>query len=326
MTETQAFDTDVVAYPAITLIERGRTTQPTMVAENPAISPPMLAELAGALRGQVDLPYVRIVPNAVQGSSPWLLTSGTKLDIIRRLEAKLPTLEEVGCKVGIGVATGADRAFIAPFDELDVEPSRKLPLVTTKDLASGHVVWKGLGVINPFEDDGTLVDLARYPKFAKHLDTHRDAISQRHVAKKAPDRWYRTIDRITPSLAAVPKLLIPDIKGEAQVAYDAGHLYPHHNLYFVTSTDWNLHALQAVLLSCVTREFIRSYSTAMRGGFLRFQAQYLRRIRIPRWADVSEELRASLIRAAEVLDLSECNAAAAKLYKLSDEEMRELKG
>jgi hypothetical protein len=45
--------------------------------------------------------------------------------------------------------------------------------------------------------------------------------------------------------------------------------------------------LQAVLLSAVTRLFVATYSTKMRGGFLRFQAQYLRRIRIPRLAERS---------------------------------------
>jgi hypothetical protein len=33
----------------------------------------------------------------------------------------------------------------------------------------------------------------------------------------------------------------------------------------------------------------------MAGGFLRFQAQYLRRIRIPRWEAVSAAQRAALI-------------------------------
>ncbi len=57
--------------------------------------------------------------------------------MIRRLEQSFPTLEEAGCKVGIGVATGADQAFIGDFAALDVEPDRKLPLVTTKDI----VLW-----------------------------------------------------------------------------------------------------------------------------------------------------------------------------------------
>jgi hypothetical protein len=321
MVDTPAFESEVIAYPAITLIERGGSGS-TMVAEKPEINAQYLSGLGKALLGQATARTdVRAVAHVVNGFEPWLLGCGGKTSIIRRLEASLPTLEEVGCKVGIGVATGADKAFIGPFEALDVEPSRKIPLATTRDISRGHVEWLGLGVVNPFEDDGTLVDLAEYPKLAAYLGVRREVISRRYVAQKSPDRWYRTIDRITPALAATPKLLIPDIKGEAQVVFEAGHLYPHHNLYFVVSADWSLHALQAVLLSSLAHEFIRAYSTAMRGGFLRFQAQYLRRIRIPRWQDVSQDLRSQLSDAARRLDTDACDRAVAKLYELTEEEI-----
>jgi hypothetical protein len=151
-------------------------------------------------------------------------------------------------------------------------------------------------------------------------------ISERHCAQKAPAHWYRTIDRITPALAERPKLLIPDIKGEAHIVFEGGGLYPHHNLYYVTSVDWDLRALQALLLSAVTRLFIATYSTKMRGGFLRFQAQYLRRIRVPRWADVPEPLRRELAEAAIKRDVQACDQAVFKLYGLTHEERSALGG
>ena len=229
-------------------------------------------------------------------------------------------LEDTGCRVGIGVATGADHVFIQGFDELDVEPDRKLPLVTTRDIMTGTVEWRGLGIINPFGSDGKLVPLKNYPRLRSYLEQHSTAIKGRHCAKKNPDSWYRTIDRIYPELTKVPKLLIPDIKGEAHIVYESGELYPHHNLYFITSREWDLRALQAVLLSGVTRLFISSYSTKMRGGYLRFQAQYLRRLRLPHWSAVSAPLRAKLIKAGKSRDLDACNEATTELYGLSAKE------
>lgn len=318
MVDTLAFDTDVIAYPAITVIERAKGIA-TMVAQRPDIDVEKLGLLAKSLRcGKPSAEHgVSLVEHACSGSQPWVLSSSDKRALLRRLEAGFPTLEEAGCKVGIGVATGADKAFIAPMDELDVEPSRKLPLATTKDIASGAIQWTGLGVINPFEDDGKLADLTVYPKLKAHLDRHRQAITGRHVAKKTPANWYRTIDRITPALAARPKLLIPDIKDSAHVVFENGTLYPHHNLYFVVSQQWDLRALQAVLLSSVARQFVAAYSTTMRGGFLRFQAQYLRRIRLPLWADVAPPMRSRLAAAATKLDLAECDKAACELYGLT---------
>ena len=321
MVDTPAFDSDVIAYPAITLIER-TISGTTVVAERPDIDGETLALLAKSLRiGKASPEHgISVIEHACSGAEPWVLSASGKRTLLRRLESQFPALEDAGCKVGIGVATGADKAFIAPMNELDVEPSRKLPLVTTKDIASGAVQWTGLGVINPFEDDGKLADLAIYPKLKAHLERHREAIAGRHVAKKAPANWYRTIDRITPSLAARQKLLIPDIKGSAHVVFEDGALYPHHNLYFVVSEQWDLRALQAVLLSSVARQFVAAYSTTMRGGFLRFQAQYLRRIRLPLWSDVPPRMRTRLAVAAAKLDLAECDKAACELYGLTPDE------
>jgi hypothetical protein len=224
------------------------------------------------------------------------------------------------------VATGADNAFIGRYDALDVEPDRKLPLVMTRDILSGRVAWRGFGVINPFDAAGGLVNLADYPRLQHYLTERRDEIAGRHVAQKTPANWYRTIDRISPALVTQPKLLIPDIKGDAHIVYEPGQLYPHHNLYYITSTRWDLRALQAVLQSGIARLFVSAYSTRMRGGYLRFQAQYLRRIRVPHWHDVPDDVKHALITAAELGDLHASRAAVVVLYGLSATEQDALMG
>lgn len=320
MVDTPAFHSDVIAYPAIFVIANERGTV-TRLARQPKVDRAHLAELAEAITADATFSAsVTEVGIVTQGSEPWLLEASEALAVVRRLEAQFPALEEAGCKVGIGVATGSDKAFIGPLDELDVEPDRKLPLVMTRDILSGQIQWRGFGVINPFADAGGLVSLDQYPKLKAYLEARRDEIAGRHIAQKIPANWYRTIDRIYPSLVAKPKLLIPDIKGEAHIVYDDGAYYPHHNLYFITSDSWDLRALQAVLLSGIARLFIATYSTKMRGGYLRFQAQYLRRIRVPHWKDVNADLRSRLIEAGRAADQEACNRAVAELYGLGSHE------
>lgn len=328
MTATRAFHTDVEAYPAITIISREKPGL-TRVAHRPDVTETNLRNLAKTLTSAAPLKcneQIRELACVTNGTEPWLLESSDQTALVRRLEQQFPTIEQVGCKVGIGVATGADKAFIADCAALDVEHDRKVPLVTTKDIVSGVVEWKGRCVINPYKDEGGLVDLANYPKLAKYLNANREIIEKRHCAKNSPKQWYRTIDRITPALATKPKLLIPDIKGEAHVVYEDGKLYPHHNLYYITSSDWDLRALQAVLLSSISRLFVSMYSTKMRGGFLRFQAQYIRRIRLPEWNTVPVKLRKELSLAAEALDVEACNKATFELYKLDSEEIAAIGG
>jgi len=327
MEKSNAFYGEVSAYPAITIIGRAKQGA-TRVAHNPKSDTQTLASTAKDILA-ASVPKdstVREMVDVVNGTEPWLLESSDQMSLIRRIETQYPTLEEAGCKIGIGVATGLDTAFIGDYESLDVEPDRKLPLVTTRDILSGEVGWRGQGVINPFADDGKLVELQAYPKLARYLEERRDLIAKRHCAKKAPANWYRTIDRIWPELSQKPKLLVPDIKGEAHIVFESGTLYPHHNLYYVTSEAWDLRALQAVLLSCLARLFVASYSTKMRGGYLRFQAQYLRRIRIPLWENVSATLRQELIQAAMIRERAACNRAVFKLYELSSEEQSTLGG
>lgn len=316
MVDTPAFTTDVIAYPGIFVIANEPGTA-TKVASRPAIGVEPLRALAKALTAGEEHAAVQEY-TVTDGGEPWIVDASDSLALVRRLEARLPKLEDVGCKVGIGVATGADQAFIGKLDDLDVEDDRKLPLVMTRDILSGRIAWRGFGVVNPFADAGGLVRLEDYPRLKRYLEARRDHIAGRHVAMKAPANWYRTIDRIYPALTNEPKLLIPDIKGEAHIVYDDGAYYPHHNLYYITSEEWDLQALQAVLLSGIARLFIATYSTKMRGGYLRFQAQYLRRIRVPYWQDVSKGLRLELSHAGKSGDQASCDIAVMALYKLTD--------
>jgi len=328
MVDTPAFRQEVVAYPAITIIRREKSGL-TRIAHKPEISDSALSQLAAALRssnGSIPACGVRELQAVTSGTEPWILDSSDQLALVRRLESTFPLIEETGCKVGIGVATGADKAFIGAFHALDVEPSRKLPLVMTRDIIDGKVKWRGLGVVNPFGDDGKLVKLDQYPKLKRYFEDRRQEIAGRHIATKTPVNWYRTIDRIYPELANEPKLLIPDIKGAAHVVYEEGCLYPHHNLYYITSSTWEIRALQAVLLSGIARLFVATYSTRMRGGYLRFQAQYLRRIRLPDWKDIKPDMRQALREAVEAHDFEACNSLVFDLYGLSAQERITLGG
>ncbi|AGG89310.1 MULTISPECIES: Eco57I restriction-modification methylase domain-containing protein [Rhodanobacter] len=322
MESTDAFHSEVIAYPAITIFQRaapestGRQAT-RAVAAGAATSLPVLVDALLDAHGSEHVAEFKLDS---MGPAPLLLDDIPRLVLLRRMEHELPTLEQAGCKVGIGVATGCDRVFIDAMDALPVEAERKLPLVMARDLVDGSIRWGGKAVLNPFDETGQLVPLESFPRFKHYLDTHRDSVAGRHVAQRNPGGWYRTIDRIQPGLLETPKLLVPDIKGEGVFVMDEGRYYPHHNLYFITSGEWDLRALQAVLRSSLTLMVVATYCTRMAGGFLRFQAQYLRRIRLPRWRNVDERMRDRLIAAAATKDQDEVDAPIFELYGLSSAE------
>ena len=321
-----AFHDDVIAYPAVTVIRNGEG-KITRTAHRPKVSSENLTRLAKVLISGDKAPDVTDALDVVVASSPWLLDQPARLNVIRKIEEIFPTLEEAKCQVGIGVATGVDKIYIRKDDELPVEIERKIPIVLTRDLKNGEIDWGGKMLLNPFDGDTPkLVDPKNFPLFAAYLSENREAISRRHVAKKNPRNWFKTIDRIYPSLAKTPKLLIPDIKGEPTVVFDEGHYYPHHNFYYVISKTWELRALQAVLLSPVAQAFVAAYSLRMRGDCLRYQAQYLRRIRLPHWEALSKETKESLTAAGISQDPLEIKLAVQPIFRLDESDWGKLSG
>jgi len=99
---------------------------------------------------------------------------------------------------------------------------------------------------------------------------------------------------------------------------DKGETYPHHNLYHLTSKDWDLEVLGGLLLSRVAQLFIEAYCVKMRGGTLRFQAQYLRRIRVPSPEGLPESLCHQLRQAFRTRDAAAATAAAVEAYGIAD--------
>jgi adenine-specific DNA-methyltransferase len=300
--QASPFESDVSAYPAIFAIGR-QDASPVMVARMAEGTQVECESIQTALRAGKGngTGAVTFYPSWFEGDAPWIVTSPEQSEVLRSLESKFAPIEHDGvAHVGIGVATGCDDVFILDrpaAKSTGIEKDRIVPLVMRDDIEDGRIQDGGRFVINTFRDDGGLVDLGGYPKLAHYLKEHSVAIRKRHVAQKAPANWYRTIDRVYPRLVGTPKLLIPDIAGANEVAFDAGHYHPHHNLYFVTSDQWDLEVLGGLLSSRVALFFVWSYAVKMRGGYLRFQAQYLRRIRLPAPGSLAARLQAKIKKA-----------------------------
>jgi hypothetical protein len=317
--DVAAFESEVSAYPAVTVIER-EPQGPVIVAKAlPGIETTATADLRALVDNARSSPVLRVArfSDWFQGEEPWPCSSPEALQLLKYLEATCLPLEDqhTGTKIGIGVATGADKVFITNR-KLDIEPDRLLPLALASDLQNGRVKWSGHYLINPWNDRG-LVNLSDYPRLAAYLQPYRALLCGRHTAKERPLHWYKTIDRVTLGRASQKKLYIADIKDRLLPALDIGQTYPQHNLYWITSETWDLQVLGGLLMSAVGEFFIHCYGVRMRGGFLRFQAQYLRRIRVPHPDRLSAELKRQLSDAFETQDVALATDAALKAYGIT---------
>lgn len=311
---TQPFQTDVSAYPAILVVDR-KQNEPTLAATLHDLTADTLEKVRAEGSGSTDTPQLLSrIESWYPTGEPWTSTEACELDWLSRLRATHPTLEEsaANTKVGIGVATGADKVFVLTEKPAGIEESRLIPLALARDVTKDGVCWSGHYLLNPFDarDNGTLADLDEHPGMARYLQCHEDRLRKRHVAKSRPHTWYRTIDRVWPKLQRQPKLLLPDIQTRPLIALDEGSFYPHHNLYWITSEGWNLRVLKALLRSTMVHQQIRAYSVQMRGGAVRYQAQTLRRVRVPRFDALSASLIEELSALADCEDQTAIDIAA----------------
>lgn len=324
MHDVDAFEAEVSAYPAITVLAnrvQGAVTVVDATAEFGAHAAHDVVEFVASAGQEAEGRGFKAarLPSWFEGSDLWPAGGPKEIRLLEDLNERFPTLEQTGgdTKIGIGVATGADKAYLVDLGTADVEPDRLTPIVMADDIRSGRLTTPRKVLINPWDDEGRLVDIRSCPRMAKALASHPSVVT-RFVAKRNPADWFRTIDKVYPGLAERPKLLLQDMKAQITPVYEPGGLYPHHNLYYIVSTGWDLEVLGGLLLSRIAEAFISAYGVKMRGGTLRFQAQYLRKIRVPAPEQISAEIVVRLRDAFRLYDRDAATRAAEAAYGLPE--------
>ncbi len=316
--DVDCFDDSVSAYPAITVISHEAQGRGVV-----AVTTDKFDEAsAGAVTSFVQSRRSKFANRAWRAAGmkgwfddgPWPEGTPEEISFVKSLERDFAPLQDPDghTRVGIGVASGADAAYITT-DKGAAEPSRMLPLVMSKHIASGKLDWTPTYLVNPWSEDG-LVDIDEFPRMEAHLSETGKQVRERFVAAKNPSKWYRTIDRVNPALTATPKILLSDMKSRITPVVEPGNLYPHHNLYWVTSDTWPIESLAGLLLSDFANHVIKAYCVKMRGGTLRFQAQYLRKICVPAIDGLTSSIVAELREAYMSESVDAANEAAARAY------------
>lgn len=222
---------------------------------------------------------------------------------------KLTSIEDLGFKIGIGVATGADKIFIGRHLINIIEKELLLPILISKDIKNNNLNWSGNYIFNPFDDKGNIIDLSRYPKGRLYMEANKQKLEERHVSKKNPLNWYRTIDKIYIDLLSKPKILLPDISANNQILIDNGQFYPHHNLYYITGNNMeSLKILSAFLMSDFVITQLSRLANSMNGGYPRWQSQYLRKLKLPDIYSIPSSYQKSLISSYDSKNLTKINS------------------
>lgn len=288
MEHSSAFFENVLAYPAITLISKTPKSSVVEIAEFSDIK-------------EMEALSFHEVQHPTDGN--WEVGCSPDEDY-----SMLSLIEEQGFRIGIGVATGADSIFVSAEFKGVIEEELLIPAINARNLKGNEMKWDGRFLINPYTASGKLIDLNDFPKAKKFLEFYRERLSARHKAKKNPGRWYATLDPISQTLQRQAKILLPDMSGNTFIFVDEGKYYPQHNLYYITGgTLQELQLIAAMLMSDYVRKQLASISNHMNGGYVRWQSQYLRLLRIPNIKDIPNELKEAVLRSYQTNDIIAIN-------------------
>jgi len=293
--ETQPFESNVIAYPAITTISNSiNINKPTKIYTIKNL------EKLNLIISSDQYEEIRITQNKIN----WFSDDLIPIEHLKYFNS----IENEGFKIGIGVATGSDKIFISEtFDDF-IEQELLLPIITSKELKKNTFTESKKKIINPFTSDGKLINLSQFPKAKKYLLDNKSILSKRHIAKKNPIFWFKTIDKIKPSLRLENKILLPDISGNKVLFIDEGKYYPHHNLYYITGKGLKtLKVLAAILMSDFSMKQLLTIGNKMNGGYPRWQSQNLRKLRIPIIENFNKEYKDCIASAYDNFDPEKLN-------------------
>ncbi len=299
--DVDSFETSSDAYPSFFVFEKG-ILGPTRISS-------MSGSEAIAQSGNVA---VRIFPSS---PSPLLLSRDARVAaVLHFARQQFPTLEEAGCTIRVGSATGCNSVFLGSLGDLPVENNRVLPFVNAQSIQGGKVNWSGTQIVNVFDTDGRLVSLAKFPRLATYLRKHKRQLQSRAKAKSSKS-WWRTIDRLHPEWYRAPKLLIVDVSARPVIGIDTKGYCAGSGVYQVKSKNWPLRDLLVFLSAGVLGLFVAAFSAGAATGFHRFQKSQLSSVRIPRWDELSPAWKREFRESQREKDGARTLELVAELYE-----------
>ncbi len=268
----------------------------------------------------------RLLPSKTLTGNPWNFESAQLGALRVRLSENLGTLKEI-CNVKVGVQVLWNNAFQIVADKIEdnliyghsaidkevvIERGSCKPLLCNEQFAPLTKREYRTFALFPYSvtDEGKVTELPfsefsrMYPKAGSYLAKHKakicrnvETLPQKNKEYDASEYWH-LYTRANNHGAVYPKLCIPMTAQypQASVVLDR-HVYcDNANMFFVQIANVNatrLYALAAIINSTIFNTFARSTANPQRGGYYKFNKQFLDPVPVPKQAflDCDEDIR-----------------------------------
>jgi adenine-specific DNA-methyltransferase len=299
--DVDSFETSADAYPHFFVFQKGGRGATEIFS------------MTGA--GQLRRTGRAVSRNFSPSDAPLVLSRDQKVaQTLKRAREKFPKLQDAGCCVRVGSATGCNDVFLGRAEVLPVERSRLLPFVNACSIQDASVKWSDTSIVNVFDDNGKLVRLAHFPQLAAYLRKHKKRLKTRAKASQSKI-WWRSIDCLHPDWYRAAKLLVVDISASPVIGLDNKGYCAGGGVYQIKSDSWPLKDLLVFLSAGVLGLFVAGLSAGAARGFHRFQKTQISAIPIPRWEELDPRWRKKFRTAHRRGRPGDILAAVAELYE-----------
>jgi adenine-specific DNA-methyltransferase len=270
--DADSFETAADAYPHFFVFQKGRS------------GPTRICSMAGA--DKIGPSGKSVIRTFLPSTSPLLLSrNSAAAKTVNAARQRFPKIEDAGCTIRVGSATGCNDVFLGSRQELAVERGRLLPFVNAYSIQKSKVRWTGTYIVNVFHANGKVVTLSRFPRMAAYLRRHKKKLRARAKASKSKI-WWRSIDSLHPDWHAARKLLVVDVSTSPVIGLDHVGYCAGSGVYQIKSRDWPLTDLLVFLSAGVLGLFVAALSAGAANGYHRFQKNQIAAIHLPRWDEL----------------------------------------
>jgi adenine-specific DNA-methyltransferase len=299
--DVDSFETSADAYPHF------------FVFEKDSAGPTQISSVVGFDR--IERSGNKVVRTFLPSASPLLLTRDFAAQkAVKVARRRFPKLEDAGCTIRVGSATGCNNVFLGSAKDIPIERSRLLPFVNASSIHNGKVRWAGTQIVNVFDKNGKVVKLSKFPRMAAHLRKNKKKLQSR--AKASQSRvWWRTIDSLHPDWYASSKLLVVDVSALPVIGIDTTGYCAGSGVYQIKSDEWPLADLLTLLSAGVLGLFVATLSAGATAGFHRFQKSQIAAVHMPRWQELASDWKARFKVARKEKNGSAVLKLVAELYE-----------
>lgn len=304
--DTQLFDAAVL--PAVLLLRRklgeggttpGRFTSIYREAQEAPTTPVLSPLDALDTEGSVSTPE-GIRYNVRQGhlflsadvGAVWRLNSAATEEWLETVASHTASrFGDIG-KIRVGVKSTADKVFVRSdwhlMDEGD-RPELLRPLTTHHAAQRIHAAPTSYQILYPHYSDGTnrkVVDLSKFPRAQRYLESHRVALESRTYVLEAGRKWFELWVPQDPALWDAPKLVFRDISERPTFWLDLDGTVVNGDCYWLVDERNDLTDEMWLALAIGNSTFIEAFydhkfNNKLYSGRRRFMTQYVEQFPIP---------------------------------------------